>query len=253
MDGIEVSFVVNLHREGRLCIASLTSAVNAVQFASRSGIPAELLIVLDNPDDATLSIAERFSRHARLLLINVKDLGEARNHGVSCSRGQYVAFMDGDDLCCRNWLVAAYNETGLFSRSCIVHPQFNLFFGRNYSRYFWVHPDMRKDDIRLSRLLVENLWTSSVFSEKKIFVRVPYIRNDIKNGLGYEDWVFNVETSTSGINHITAPDTILFIRRNKEASLLVESGANAVIPAFNKLFDKSQTSFRNINARLYYP
>lgn len=58
MDGIKISFVVNLRREGRLCTASLASAVATIQRAFRSGITAKLPIVLDKPDEATLSITE---------------------------------------------------------------------------------------------------------------------------------------------------------------------------------------------------
>lgn len=250
MDKIEITFVVNLHREGRLSIPSLESAQAAVAFANDVGVSAELLIVSDNPDSTTLSVAERFAGCARLELASVKDLGAARNFSVCNASGRYVAFMDGDDLCCRNWLVAAHAEAESYSGDCVVHPKFNLFFGRNYPRYFWIHPDMRKDKLNLSRLVVENLWTSSVFAKKTVFTRYPYIRNNIKDGLGYEDWVFNVETAFSGVQHIVAPDTILFIRRNKEASLLVASGSNAAMPDFGRAFERSPDLLKNIRCHL---
>ncbi|PXW50421.1 glycosyl transferase family 2 [Methylobacterium sp. B4] len=236
MRPLEVSFIVNLHREGRLCLPSIETALTAVQAANQAGVAAELVLILDNPDSITISAAKRFETNARIELTNVRDLGAARNHGVGCALGRYIAFLDGDDLCCRNWLVAAYREAKQFSNPCIVHPKFNLFFGRDYSRYFWMHPDVRKDCIKLSRLLVENLWTSSVFAEKDTFIHFPYVRNDLKNGVGYEDWAFNVETAIAGVKHIVAQDTILFIRRNKESSLLVASAAHAVMPDFGRVF-----------------
>lgn len=246
MNKIVISFVVNLHREGRLCLSSLETAASAVDFANKSGVPSELLVVLDNPDSETLHTAERFKDIARIELTNVKDLGAARNYAIDNIDSRYVAFMDGDDLCCRNWILAAYLEAEKFSNDCIVHPKFNLFFGRNYPRYFWVHPDMREEDIDLSRLIVENLWTSSVFAKKAIFCKYPYIKNNIKNGLGYEDWVFNLETAIAGVKHIVSTDTILFIRRNKEASLLMSSNSNSALPDFARLFKKYPASLKYI-------
>lgn len=250
MRPLEISFIVNLHREGRLCLPSIETALSAVQFANQIGLTAELVLILDNPDAITISAAKRFEIDARIVFIDVRDLGAARNYGVGCALGRYIAFMDGDDLCCCNWLAAAHHEAKQFSKPCIIHPKFNLFFGRNYSRYFWMHPDVRKDGIKLSRLLVENLWTSSVFSKKDTFIRFPYVRNDLKNGVGYEDWTFNVETAIAGVSHIVAQDTILFIRRNKEFSLLVASAHNAVMPDFGRIFAEYPSFVDKINTFL---
>ncbi|MBX9933756.1 MAG: glycosyltransferase family 2 protein [Methylobacterium sp.] len=243
---IDISFIVNLHAEGRICLPTLDTALTAVKYANKHGVVSELILVLDNPDNGTLRLVKNLDFKCRIEITDVRDLGLARNFGVEAAGGKYIAFLDGDDLCCDDWLLKAYEEAVNHDTDCIVHPKFNLFFGRDYDQYFWVHPDCRYDGVKLSRLLVENLWTSSVFAERKIFEKIPYWRNDLKNGIGYEDWVFNIETAVSNVRHIVAPDTIIFIRRNKTSSLLDNSNSVGVVPDILRIFSKMNSKM-NVN------
>ncbi|GEO98926.1 glycosyltransferase family A protein [Methylobacterium haplocladii] len=227
---VDVSLIVNLHREGELCLPSIESARSAIETARGAGLTCELVLMLDSCDAPTREAAERTNHGARLAFTDCGDLGDARNHAVAVAAGHFVAFLDGDDLCCRNWLVRALAECRSYLSLSIVHPQMNLFFGRRYKNYFWLHPDMRHDDVMMSRLLVENLWTSSVLAPIDIFREIPYTRNDISSGFGYEDWTWNISTAARGITHIVAPDTIHFIRRKHRYSLMAASNEAHVIP-----------------------
>ncbi len=62
----------------------------------------ELLVIDDGSTDGTAAIVSRLAREDRRvqLLQNNENLGaaESRNRGVECSRGNYLAFLDSDDL-----------------------------------------------------------------------------------------------------------------------------------------------------------
>ncbi|WP_132252402.1 glycosyltransferase family 2 protein [Methylobacterium segetis] len=231
---MDVSLVVNIHREGELCVPSLQSAAIAVSHAHNAGLSAELILVLDRPDPLTEQVVATNAVGARIESINAGDLGSARNHGIRSATGNYISFLDGDDLCCRNWLVSAMAEARSAVELHIVHPRFNLFFGRSFSHHFWVLPDMRTDEICTTRLLSENIWTSSLLASADIFRRFSYCPNRINEGFGYEDWVWNLETVMAGFMHVTAPSTIHYIRRNKRDSLMDMSNHRSVLPDFSR-------------------
>lgn len=226
----DLTFVVNLHKEGALCRASLESAERAVAHARRAGLTAELLLTLDRADALTERAVATAQCDARILPVDVGDLSLSRNCAVAAAHGRHIGFMDGDDLCCEEWLARAVAEVGGCTNDCIVHPRINLFFGRNYNNYFWIHPDMRLEEVTLRRLLVENLWTAPVLARRHMFEKFPYRPNRLSSGYGYEDWVWNLETSAAGILHVAAADTVFFIRRNKRGSLMEESVSANVLP-----------------------
>lgn len=60
----------------------------------------EIILINDGSNDQTLRIAEALSREdGRIVLLTQENQGvaAARNHGLSISRGEYVAFVDADD------------------------------------------------------------------------------------------------------------------------------------------------------------
>ena len=201
--------------------------------AELRGARCELILLLDSSDAETISAAQMYSSTAKVEHFKVGDLGKARNFGVCRAAGRYCAFLDGDDLFGESWLWKAFSEAESdSSRDLIVHPKTNMFFGRGYNPYYWSHPDMRVDRFAISRLLVENLWTSLCFAKRTVFLKTPYLENRISDGFGYEDWSWNVRTIAGGFLHVVASDSIHFIRRKPFGSLLKNSAQERVIPDF---------------------
>ena len=57
---IDVTVVLNAHREGSLAHASVESARAAAEHARRSGLEVEMLVVLDRPDSETRSYFDEY-------------------------------------------------------------------------------------------------------------------------------------------------------------------------------------------------
>ncbi|MER2197188.1 glycosyltransferase [Methylobacterium brachiatum] len=232
----DITVIINFHNEGRLAKFAIKSAKIACDRASAHGIATEIVCVLDRPDTATREVVTGLIEDKGIVLSTAGDLAEARNAGVSRSSGSYVAFLDGDDLWGDMWLVNGYRllET-LKSESVVVHPKVSMYFSHSEMKpYYWFHPDMRYDDFSLRELNLENPWTALVMARRDLFVRFPYERNQIATGFGYEDWSWNYRTVSNGILHVTADQTIHFIRRKVSGSLLSSTNTARAIPYLSK-------------------
>ena len=63
--------------------------------------PACVLLVNDGSTDGSLAICEKDAeKDSRIVLITQKNAGlsAARNHGIKIAKGEFIAFLDSDDL-----------------------------------------------------------------------------------------------------------------------------------------------------------
>ena len=69
----------------------------------------ELIVVNDGSTDGTFSLLEKYKakiNSQRFVVLNKENggLSSARNAGLAIAQGEYVAFLDGDDLFCKKTL-----------------------------------------------------------------------------------------------------------------------------------------------------
>src|SRR5262249_15044833 len=158
----DISLVVNAHTEGRVLHPTVRSALNAIEYASADSLSVELLIVLDSPDSATReSCATFLPTLARVIEVSVKDPGFAPSAGVEAAGGRYIAFLDGDDLFGRNWLLAAYRAISADTRELVLHPSLIVYFeGRNR---LWRLLDQEDPGFSKDILMEHNPWPALSF------------------------------------------------------------------------------------------
>lgn len=220
---VDVTIVLNAHREGSLAHASVESARAAAEHARRSGLEVEMLVVLDRPDAETRSYFNEYVRsQIPVHEVEYGDLGLSRNHGVAHAAGEFVAFLDCDDLWGKHWLEKAVRFSRAYGRNCICHPQYNLFWGMK--SYVWEHLDQEAENFSLNDLLVTNPWTALSFARRVTYETVPYRFSSLIDGIGYEDWGWNCDVIAAGFVHKVVPNTIHFVRA-KEQGLLVSTNA----------------------------
>lgn len=220
---IDIAAVVNLHCEGPSATPSLVSAWRAAEAARQNGQSVQLVLALDRADQSTVALANEWAdRGARLVECDEGDLGAARNAAANAVDTEWIAFLDGDDLWSENWLVSASevaaqrHTTGadLF----VLHPAVNVIFGDNHSLLH--HRSSDDPSFSWTRFRLHNAWTALSYVRRDNLLQLPYPRNDLEQGNGFEDWSWNMAVLDRGGSHQVVADTCHFIRRSKGGSLL---------------------------------
>jgi glycosyltransferase involved in cell wall biosynthesis len=77
----------------------IANALNSV--LRQTHLPAEIIVVDNMSTDDTIKIVENFIRHERRIQLvqnSNKGVSSTRNLGIQSASGQYIAFLDADDL-----------------------------------------------------------------------------------------------------------------------------------------------------------
>ncbi|HET8562015.1 MAG TPA: glycosyltransferase family 2 protein [Marmoricola sp.] len=235
-DHVDISAVIVAHEEGPMAGPSFRSLLDGVGQARTAGLAVEVLVVLDNPDAVT---AEQFSeaaeQGARLLQTSYGDHGLVRNHVAGVAAGDYLAFLDGDDLWSENWLVEAHDLCLTDPGRIIAHPEVNWFFGEATYRYFL--PDQTDPDFDVHAYIrFANPWDAMCMAPTAAYRDHPHSRRSLDEGFAYDDWHFNMETLLAGYVHRVARETIVFKRRRRGSQFTVAS-ANRSLPRPTRVHD----------------
>ena len=249
---VDLTLVLTAHSEGLLIHKTLLSVFRALEPLVKAGRTYEAIIHVDNGNDETLEYLRRyrdrkksyllsetekeFKKHLRIFENSFGDLGLSRNFAIGQAHGKYVATLDLDDLISQNYLVRAVEILDKrTNEDLILHAECRLsFWERNAHTEIQKLTNSQNKSADARMLAVVNLWGSFAVAKREIFIKHPY--RQAKNGIGFEDWGFNVDTINAGCRHETVPDTIYFYRR-KDDSLLGKTAAESATIDYSPLFD----------------
>lgn len=226
----DLTLIVTAHNETVVAGPTMRSAEVAVAAARDRGFSVETIIALDKATDETTAYfgQPRFDGWERRVM-DEGDLGLVRNALVPQTTGDYIAFLDADDIFSENWLaegLAAVMQGATEGNGLIASPELEVLFDRNIA----VTRNLEQDSNFFTPyfLYLRGYYDSLCIAPRKAHLEVPYASRDIPNGLAFQDFQFAIETMSRGWKHIIVKDTIIFKRR-RDASLVVESSARRAI------------------------
>jgi glycosyltransferase involved in cell wall biosynthesis len=220
----DLTLIVTVHDETVVSGPTMRSADLAVEAARGRGYSVQPIIALDRATEAaTAYFSQPRFDHWERRTMHEGDLGRVRNALLPDTDGEFIAFLDADDLFSENWLaeglsvLIAGRDRG---ERLIAHPELNVLFDRNAA----VSRNVDQDSPLFTPeyFYLRNYYDSLCLSPRDAHLAVPYTPRDIPNGLSFQDWQYSIETMSRGWKHVIVKDTIIFKRR-RDFSLVLES------------------------------
>lgn len=236
MKRYDLTVAVTAHNEGLVAHKTMRSILEATKKLEEKKISYEILIHIDNGDQITKDYFKRYAKMPNVVIYenNFGDPGPSRNFLTQKASGEYLTFLDGDDLISDNWLVVAYGALIGATEEVIVHPEGILTFGTEVNNVLTIQTETLPREKDTIVLLGENRWCAILMAKTSTLLKFPY--RHLVGGYSHEDYVFNVEITNAGIKHIIARETILFYRRSNNSRLSSSNNMHQIIPYLD-LFD----------------
>lgn len=238
MPSIDVSVVLNMHREALYLRPTLYSLEACAREASKAGTKVELVAVFDRPDQDTLEVFHQTHLQAfekiKTIQIDVGSLGLARNAGIQAAEGEFIWTADGDDLVSRNSIVELINiaRTNQHSKTA-VFVDFWVAFGEPY------HVARYADSTWLTAadFAFQHPYVSRIFINRSAFDSLRYLDLKVTTGFAYEDWDFNCRLLAAGYSFKIAPLTAIFYRQRSNSLLKQANSISAKMIPHSTLFE----------------
>lgn len=157
----------------------------------------EILVINDGSTDNTMQVLQAFDGQVKVIEQVNSGSAVARSNGMQHSTGDYIAFLDSDDIWLPNKLESQVNfleshaEFGMvFSNwSCWTPDDQGVFHRRNFSQ------DKKEDARPMSGWLFGQLiddcivWTSTVLMRREVFENIGQFDSTLRRGQDYDYWL----------------------------------------------------------------
>ena len=238
MSDIDVSVILNMHREALFLAPTLHSLQACAQEAKNAGLIVELVAVFDRSDDATREVFRSIPMPAfcrvREVDVDVGSLGLARNAGIEHAQGEYIWTSDADDLVSSNCIVALLETAQRHPNpKVVVFIEYLCAFGEKYFNCRYVGSEY----LAAADFVFQHPYVSRIFVRREAFEAIRYEDLRVTSGFAYEDWFLNCELHAMGYDMAVAQGTVFFYRQRTGSLLRQADAASARLVPHSRLFD----------------
>jgi teichuronic acid biosynthesis glycosyltransferase TuaG len=184
----------------------------------------ELIVINDNSTDNTKDIVSSFiNKDSRIKLLNLevnRGVSYARNFGVSHSQGEFIAFLDSDDL----WMPKKLEKQVCIHEKNpaikISHTDYNIFNENGLIstpfKFIFSKFSQRNGDLLNQLLFLNTIGILTLMVERKVFTE--HNGFDV-NQWGMEDHDLWLRISRSGLHFTFIPDILASYRINQNGMM----------------------------------
>jgi hypothetical protein len=203
----DLEVVVFVHDQGHFLGGCITSVMRASAYAEARGRSVLLTAVVRAPTPLTSAwVHQRLDTRWRILHSPGSALSQARNLARLAITGRHVAFIDGDDLWCENWLDSA--AAAVSREPAIWRPETLITFGSDFhspaGRSLMFQP-IKLDDPSI--LLSHQILASGFVAPREILMANPWPDPDAERGWDQPDHWWNCNVAGTGHTHRALADT----------------------------------------------
>ena len=154
-----VSVIIPVYNAERYLRAAIESVL------TQTVLPFEIIVVDDGSTDASGTVARRFVPNVRVVTQPNEGPAAARNCGVSLARGDYLAFLDADDLWVDNKLQRQLHALTTNPALAMVFGQVEQFYSSELSQQATL-PDLGQ------RHLLAGIHVGAMLIRRAAFARI---------------------------------------------------------------------------------
>jgi len=202
-----ISVIIPCFNYGRYLKSSLAS------IAGQTLKPVETLIIDDgSTDPETLAILHDLSVHGtKIIRQENRGLSGARNAGVRQSKGEFIYFLDADDIlypeCLEKLASLLQQDSNAIAACCGVK-----LLGGKQNGTEWL---ARYDPYLI---LVQNIWGAGIMLRKPRIEELSLYYDEAMRH-GYEDWEFNIRLVQTGLPILVHPGALYYYRIHPDSML----------------------------------
>lgn len=201
-----VSIVIPCYNYGQFLGSAIESGL------AQSYAPIEIIVVDDGSTDNTATIAAKYQGRVRYIKKPNGGLSSARNHGAKEARGEFVVFLDADDVLEPSYVEECLKLISGQPKIAYVYTQMRLFGRQNeVTRY---------PDFDLKELRKGNYINASALIHTDLVRKFPY---DETLKTGWEDWDFYLTLATHGYFGKLLNKPLLRYRKHEQKTSMIDA------------------------------